>query len=110
MAKIDLGEDKILKEFLRAIRSQVENGVNTLIQEYIEKNRDSPELEDLSTFKIKKEEIVTKQKVELKEKTQNEKIEEIKKKDEKSIKKELDNAPIEDLIYVLDKEVEEEEK
>lgn len=112
MPKVDLGQKEFLKLFKVSLKSEFEMA-NNLIQDYIKKNLDSPELEDLSTFKIRKEteaEIKEKEGIKktVKEKTVETKTEELaKEKDEKSIKKKLDNAPVEDLIYILDQNVEE---
>jgi hypothetical protein len=87
-----------------AAKTLIREGVNSInedIKRYIEKNPDSKELEDLSTFYIKK--VIKKEESKTKKgEKEIDNIEDLKNKNEKEIDKALNNSKTEKLRVILD--------
>jgi hypothetical protein len=103
LAKKDLA-NLIYIQMLTALKSQV-NKANFLMQDFVEKNKDNLALEELSTIKIKRKKIKTKE--EEKTTVKKEENETVIKKEEKSttVKKEDKSIKIKNLINKTSSEI-----
>jgi hypothetical protein len=107
LAKKDLA-DLVYAQMLKALKSQV-NKAGFLVQDFVEKNKDSLALKDLSTITIKRKKIKTKDKVDKEDKpvVKKEENETVVKKEEKptTVKKEDKSIKIKNLINKTSSEI-----